>query len=186
MARSSRPTAAGSGQPRGFRRERARRNPGWSPGRWERSQTPPGIGASGIGSAGGQPGSQLPLGSPSPRSQSASQPGSLSVCSVLPCRDVRDFLLGRNQWSSACPAQMPPNRKQGLRPRDPGGRVSSATPAIQHSYRGYLAVCGEPGEGGGESFSSWERVCAGEEGLLLHRDVAKVKEENPLLGRQAF
>lgn len=158
MARSSRPTAAGSGQPRGFRRERARRNPGWSPGRWERSQTPPGIGASGIGSAGGQPGSQLPLGSPSPRSQSASQPGSLSVCSVLPCRDVRDFLLGRNQWSSACPAQMPPNRKQGLRPRDPGGRVSSATPAIQHSYRGYLAVCGEPGEGGG-SLSQAGKEC---------------------------
>lgn len=171
MARSSRPTAAGSGQPRGFRRERARRNPGRSSGRWERSQTPPGTGASGIGSAGGQPGSQLPLGSPSPRSQSASQPGSLSVCSVLPCRDVRDFLLGRNQWSSACPAQMPPNRKQGLRPRDPGGRVSSATLAIQHSNGGYQAVCGAGGGWRrGQVFLKLGRsVCSGRKDCFLAR-----------------
>ncbi|CAO2599649.1 hypothetical protein LEMLEM_LOCUS9953 [Lemmus lemmus] len=155
VARSSRPTAAGSRQPRGFRRERARRNPGRSPGRWERSQTPPGTGASGIGSAGGQPGSQLPLGSPSPRSQSASQPGSLSVCSVIPCRDVRDFLLGRNQWSSACPAQMPPNPKRGLRPRDPGGRDSCSirSAALQGTSGSCLAsqarLCLQRSEGSG-------------------------------------
>lgn len=37
---------------------------------------------------------------------------------------MRDFLLGRNQWSSARPAQMPSNPEQGLRPRDPGGRAT--------------------------------------------------------------
>lgn len=40
VAHSSRQAAADSGQPRRFRRERARRNPGWSLGRSERAQTP--------------------------------------------------------------------------------------------------------------------------------------------------
>lgn len=138
------PAVAGSGQPSGFRRERARRNPGWSPGRWERPQTPPRLWG-GRDWVGGGPArkpafSRLP---PSLGSQPASQSGSLSVCSVLPCRDVRDFLLGRNQWSSSYPAQMPPNPEQGLRPRDPGGRVSSATlPPIGHSTEAILLLVG--------------------------------------------
>lgn len=138
MAHSSGLAAVGSGPdgsaPGGI--------PAGAPGDGRGPRPLPGSGAGGIGSAGGQPGSQLSLGSPSMGSQSAPQSGSLSVCSVLPCRDVRDFLLGRNRWSSACPAQMPPNPEQGLRPRDPGGRVSSSDPVCWAFYRGDLAACG--------------------------------------------
>lgn len=137
VAHSSRQAAADSGQPRRFRRERAQRNPGWSLGPSERAQTLTSLGAGGNGSAGGQPGSQLSLGSPSPRNQSAWQSGSLCVCSVLPSPDVRGFLLGRKQCSSACPGQMP------ARPKAQGSRRETKFRDLSYPafYRGGLAAC---------------------------------------------
>jgi hypothetical protein len=62
--------------------------PAGARGDGERAQTPPRPGARRIGSAGGQPGSQLPPGSPSGCCQAASQPGKLGVCSALPAEDM--------------------------------------------------------------------------------------------------
>lgn len=171
MAHSSGPAAVGSGQPSGFRRERARRNPGWNPGRWERAQTPPRLWGQrdwvGGGPARKPAFSRLPL-YVKPIRPAVRQLERLFCASLPRCEG---FSLGKKSVVECLPSS------NATQPR--------ARPEAQGSWReskfkrplllGILqrqSCCLW-------DLSSWEGVCVVEEGLLLYQDMAKVREENP-------
>lgn len=153
MARSSRPTAAGSGQPRGFRRERARRNPGPEPvamGEGPDPSRPWGrrdwVGG---GPARKPASSRLPL-SVKPILLAVKQLERLFCASLPRCEG---FSLGKKSVVECLPSSNATQPR--ARPEAQGSRRESkfSDPGSPAFYRGDLAVC--------RGLSSWVGVCVG-------------------------